>query len=162
MRYLKFLLLFLLVNSMAVGQHITKKDSVEIVNKINDWNQGWKLKDYKLATKWYSDQAEFTNAFGHNMIGQSNIENFMNRVFKLPFVMAGDSKVTGQKLIPLSDVIVLVVTSIERTGQQTSEEKDLGIRKTTHHRIFKKEKEKEWLIIAHLISDARDTESNNH
>lgn len=160
MRHLKLLILFLMVSCISVGQQITSKDSIEITNKINDWNKGWKQKDYKLTTQWYSDQAEFTNAFGHNMIGQDSIETFMNHVFKLPFVMAGDSKVTGQKFIPLSEEIVLVVTSIERTGQQTNEGKELGIRKTTHHRIFKMNKE--WFIVAHLISDARDTNSSNH
>lgn len=84
----------------------------------------------------------------------------MKEVFQLPFVMAGDSRVTNQKFIQLDDKIVLVITSIERTGQRTPDDKQLGIRQTTHHRVFKKESE--WLIVGHLISDARDTESNKH
>jgi uncharacterized protein (TIGR02246 family) len=133
---------------------------MEIANKIEDWNKGWKVKDYKLATRWYSDAADFTNAFGHNKIGRSEIEKFMKEVFQLPFVMSGDSKVTKQKFIPLDGKIVLVITSVERTGQKTSDEKELGIRQTTHHRVFRKDNE--WLIVGHLISDARDTESSKH
>ena len=84
----------------------------------------------------------------------------MKEVFDLPFVMAGDSRVTKQKFIQLENKIILVITSIERTGQKTPENKELGIRQTTHHRVFRKETE--WLVVGHLISDARDTESSKH
>ena len=160
MRFPIFLAAFTIVCNYVCAQRISIADSIEIVNKIADWNNGWKIKDYKLTTKWYSDASEFTNAFGHNRIGKLQIEEFMKEVFHLPFVMAGDSKVASQKLIPLNDNIVLVITAIERTGQKTPDESNLGIRQTTHHRIFKKESE--WLIAAHLISDARDTQSNKH
>lgn len=160
MRSIISLVFFLSLCTCVMGQRISKADSIEIVNKIDDWNKGWKVKDYKLATKWYSETAEFTNAFGHSKTGKLDIGKFMREVFDLPFVMAGDSRVTRQKFIQLDKRIVLVVTSIERTGQKTPDEKELGIRQTTHHRIFKKETE--WLIAGHLISDARDTESDKH
>lgn len=151
---------FMTVAFCSYGQTISKSDSTEIAAKIDDWNTGWKVKDYKLATKWYSDNAEFTNAFGHSKTGKSEIETFMKEVFALPFVMAGDSRVTKQKFIQLDDRIVLVITSIERSGQKTPDDKELGIRQTTHQRIFRKDKE--WLIVGHLISDARDRESSKH
>lgn len=154
------LLTLLTICTHGMGQEVTIADSIEISNKIDDWNKGWKMKDYKIATKWYSVNAEFTNAFGHNRIGRSEIENLINSVFQLPFVMAGDSKVTEQKFIPLNERIVLVVTSIERTGQKLADERELGIRHTTHHRIFRKDNE--WLIVGHLISDARSTSTTKH
>ena len=146
------------VGVCVFGQSISQSDSTEIATKIDDWNTGWKVKDYKLATKWYNDTAEFTNAFGHSKTGKLDIEKFMKEVFDLPFVMAGDSRVTKQKFIQLDNKIVLMITSIERTGQKTPDDKEQGIRQTTHHRVFKKEKE--WLIVGHLISDARDRESS--
>ena len=151
---------FLTLCTCVMGQKISKADSIEIVHKIDDWNTGWKVKDYKLATKWYSEAADFTNAFGHSKTGKVEIEKFMKGVFDLPFVMAGDSRVRKQKIVQLDKNVVLVITSIERTGQKSPDEKELGIRQTTHHRVFKKRSE--WLIVAHLISDARDTESNKH
>ena len=143
-----------------MGQRLSKPDSIEIANKIDDWNNGWNVKDYKLATKWYSETADFTNAFGHSRTGKTDIEKFMKEVFALPFVMAGKSRVTHQKFIQLDDKIVVVVTSIERTGQKTPDNSELGVRQTTHHRVFKKGTV--WLIESHLISDARDTEPHKH
>ncbi len=160
MRVIILFLVSVTVGTYVRGQSISKTDSTEIANKIEDWNKGWKIKDYKLTTRWYSDAAEFTNAFGHSRIGKTEIEEFMKEVFRLPFVMAGDSRVTQQKFVMLDDKIVLAITLIERTGQKTPDEKELGTRKTTHHRVFRKGNE--WKIVSHLISDARDTESSRH
>ena len=160
---MKFIISFIFILSfcsITIGQGLHNADSIEIVNKIDDWNKGWKVKDYVLASKWYSDRAEFTNAFGHNKTGKTEIEGFMKEVFALPFVMAGDSKVAKQKFIQLDKNIVLVITTIERAGQKAPDGSSLGIRHTTHHRVFKKGEE--WLIESHLISDARDTESSKH
>src|SRR6188474_858663 len=90
-----------LLCTCVTAQKISKSDSLEIINKIDDWNKGWKVKDYKITTKWYGEAAEFTNAFGHSRTGKSEIEKFMKEVFELPFVMAGDSRVAKQKFISI-------------------------------------------------------------
>ena len=144
----------IVVGNISSAQSVSKQDSLEISSKIDDWNLAWKIKDHQLASKWYMKDAEFTNAFGHNKIGQVDIENLLKEVFGLSFVMSGDSKVTNQKFKVIAPNVILVVTTIERLGQKTSQQAELGPRQTTHHRIFKKEKD--WLIISHLISDARD------
>ena len=74
--------------------------------------------------------------------------------------MAGKSEQTSLKIKPLSNELVLVVSTISRLGQKSSDNEELGPRRTTHHRIFKKGNE--WKIIAHLISDARSIDSAKH
>lgn len=155
-----FILFWFGITGLAHSQSITAADSTEIAQKIDDWNSGWVENDYELATKWYSDQAEFTNAFGHNMVGKSEIRNLLKEVFSLPFVMAGNSRVDGQKMVPVSENIVLVITQIERSGQENPDGTGLDTRKTTHHRLFVKDTE--WLIAGHLISDARDRGSSDY
>jgi len=157
------LAIILLLAGMPVivqSQTISLADSLEIAQKLNDWNRAWGEKDHNLAAKWYSEKAEWTNAFGHNFIGSTEIGNFLKEVFQLPFVMAGQSRITSQRMIPVSDDVILVITKVERTGQTTPDGTELGIRKATHHRLFKKDSE--WLIVGHLISDARDTELARH
>ena len=113
---LTILMMCFAIPGLVYSQSITAADSTEIAQKIDDWNSGWVENDYELATKWYSDQAEFTNAFGHNMIGKSEIRKLLKDVFSLPFVMAGSSRVAAQKMVPVSENVVLVITQIERTG----------------------------------------------
>ncbi len=57
MRFIIPVVFFLSFCTFVMGQRISKADSIEIANKIDDWNKGWKIKDYKLATKWYSETA---------------------------------------------------------------------------------------------------------
>jgi len=160
MKALFALLVFVVSIQIAQAQTISATDSTAINSKIEDWNQAWKIKDAKLAAKWYSDDADFTNAFGFNMIGKPAIEAYLTRVFKMDFVMAGNSEQTAIKLRYISDDAILAISTISRKGQQLSDGSQLGNRTTTHHRLFKKSSD--WQIVAHLISDARSIESNKH
>ena len=158
----KILILFISLFLIPVvnSQNILAKDSIKIVEKIEDWNHAWQIKDHKLAAKWYSKDADFTNAFGFSMIGKSKIEKYLSRVFNMDFVMSGNSTQTSIKLRPISENSILVISTITRKGQKLNDGSDLGPRRTTHHRLFKKNKD--WEIIAHLISDARSIETNKH
>lgn len=153
-----FLVLFMAAQLHA--QQISKKDSLQIVQRVDDWNQAWKIKDPVLAAKWYSDEADFTNAFGFSMIGRQAIEEYLTRVFKMDFVMAGNSEQTSLKLKYISENAILVVSTISRKGQKMSDDSEVGPRRTTHHRLF--QKDGDWTITAHLISDARSIETNKH
>lgn len=160
MKRILILTLILGAISTSNAQDITKKDSIRIVEKVKDWNRAWKIKDADLASKWYSEDADFTNAFGFSMIGKTAINKYLSRVFKLDFVMSGNSEQTSLKLKRVSDHSVLVVSTISRKGQKLSDDSELGTRKTTHHRLF--HKNEDWKIIAHLISDARSIETKKH
>lgn len=160
MKTLTTLVIILISIQSAHSQTISKADSIAITKKINDWNQAWKIKDAKLAAKWYSSDADFTNAFGFSMIGLAAIEGYLTRVFNMDFVMAGDSEQTSIKLRWVSDNSILAISTITRKGQLLNDGSELGDRATTHHRLFKRDTD--WRIIAHLISDARSIESNKH
>jgi len=158
----KLLILLIILGGFKTmySQNISEKDSFEINAKIDDWNNAWKTKDAGLASKWYSQDADFTNAFGFSMIGKRAIESYLTRVFNMDFVMAGNSEQTFVKLKYISDNIVLAISIIERKGQKLRDGKELGTRQTTHHRLFKKNDD--WQIISHLISDARSIETDKH
>ncbi|WP_436517339.1 YybH family protein [Ekhidna sp. To15] len=159
MKALTFILL-LGVFSQLSAQFISSEDSLQIVQQVEDWNKAWKIKDPVLAAKWYSDDADFTNAFGFSMIGKQAIEKYLTRVFNMDFVMAGDSEQTSLKLKYISEKTILVVSTISRKGQKLNDNTELGPRLTTHHRLF--QNNGEWTIVAHLISDARSIETNKH
>ncbi|WP_157470476.1 Cif family virulence factor [Cyclobacterium amurskyense] len=160
MRHILIVIIFVLGVQTTNAQTLSEPDSLQVINKINDWNQGWKIKDVKLACKWYSKNADFTNAFGFNMIGQEAIQQYLTRVFGFDFVMAGNTVQTSLKFKKISDKAILVITTVERMGQETADNISLGTRNTTHYRLF--EKTDQWEITAHLISDARSTASEKH
>ena len=142
------------------AQTVAATDSIEIADKIAEWNTAWSTKDVALACKWYAEDADFTNAFGFHRIGQTEIQTYLTRVFGMDFVMAGNTVQTSLKLKPLSESAVLAISTVERKGQKLSDNSELGTRQTTHYRVF--EKTDTWRITAHLISDARSTAAAKH
>lgn len=160
MRQIILILIIVLGSQTIIAQNISESDSLQILTKIDDWNTGWKIKDAELASKWYSEDADFTNAFGFNRIGKSKIQKYLTEVFTLDFVMAGNTEQTSIKLKKISKNAILVITTVERKGQKTADNKNLDTRKTTHYRLFKKDDN--WLITAHLISDARSIKTKEH
>ena len=77
-------LLFLLaISGQAHTQSLVSSDSLQIVSKIDDWDRAWNIKDPILATKWYSEDARFTNAFGDKRNGQKEIEALQLQMQKI-------------------------------------------------------------------------------
>jgi uncharacterized protein (TIGR02246 family) len=136
-------------------------DTAAITSLIDQWNRGWQTKDPSLAAAAYSDDADWTNAFGFHQRGRAAIESFLGEVFQLPFVMAAESKVVDQEIRFVSRDVACARTRVERTGQTTPDGRALGTRTTHHLRVLAK-RDKQWVIVSHLISDARDPSSPAH
>jgi uncharacterized protein (TIGR02246 family) len=151
-----------LLAGVALAQGTTPMSDSQLFEKvIENWNQGWLKKDAKLAAKDYSDDADWTNAFGMKKKGRAEIQQFLTEVFSLPFVMAGQSKTAEQSVRMVTPNVAIVTTRVERVGQLTPTGEQLGTRQTSHVRVLLKAGN-EWKIISHLISDARDPERREH
>jgi len=161
---MKYFFIFPLVLFSMVrvsGQSLSSRDSITILSIINDWNQAWETKDYLLAAKGYSHDAGFTNAFGDKRNGQKEVQDLLNEVFSLPFVMSGKSETAEHRFQVLNNTTVIVHTSVVRKGQQMPDGTVMPDRQTTHMRVFQKMGDT-WTIKGHLISDARDKQSSKH
>lgn len=156
-----FLLALISICLTVVSVSGQSKDQLLIEQTIENWNKAWQTKDHKLAAQDYSDDADWTNAFGMTRKGRTEIEKILAEVFALPFVMAGQSKTAEQTVKFIKKDVATVVTRVERVGQQVPTGTELGTRQTSHLRVLVKSKG-QWKIISHLISDARDTERPKH
>ena len=158
------IVIFLLtaITGLAPAQdRVNRSDKNAIEQVIENWNKGWKSKDPKLAAKDYSEDADWTNAFGMTKKGRSGIETFLTEVFSLPFVMAGESSVAEQSIRFVKPDIALVVTRVERVGQRNPAGESIGTRQTSHLRVLEKAAG-QWKIVSHLIADARDPQASRH
>ena len=148
----------LFITGPALGQNKSPKgDQLLIEQVIDNWNKAWQTKDSKLAAQDYSEDADWTNAFGMKRKGQAEIEKILAEVFALPFVMAGQSRTVEQSVKFIKPDVALVITRVERTGQQAPSGAGLGTRQTSHLRVLVRSG-KQWKIVSHMISDARDTQ----
>ena len=144
-----------------IGQIIPAADSLKIVSILEDWNKGWQTKDFMVATKGYSDDARFTNAFGDKCMGRDQIQALLQKVFSLSFVMAGSSETVSKEFQILGSEEVVVYSFVIRKGQEMPDGSVLPDRQTSHMRVFQKI-QGTWLIKGHLISDARDKQMPKH
>ena len=161
MKYILVSLILLLNIFYMQAQSLGPKDSLNILSVIEDWNKGWQIKSFELASRGYAEDAQFTNAFGDKRSGKREIHELLKEVFSLPFVMAGNSETSEHRYQTLSSIIVVVHTTVIRKGQRAPDGQVLPDRQTTHMRIFQKVGEN-WAVTAHLISDARDKQMPKH
>lgn len=145
-------------NTSMAATHGTDADRAAIDAILADWATGWQTRDAALATRGYSDDADFTNAFGFHRKGQPAIEQYIAEVFTLEFVMAGTSGDGTITVRFIRDDVALARTRRSRTGQLMPDGSPLPTRDITHLRVFQKNSAGQWEIASHLISDARETQ----
>ncbi|MFK7957180.1 MAG: SgcJ/EcaC family oxidoreductase [Lysobacterales bacterium] len=139
----------------------TPSDRLAIDAALDRWLLAWQEHNPQLAAQDYSEDADWTNAFGATRRGRTEIQAMLTEVFAMDFVMAGDTTYLPPEVRFVSDSLALVRTTARRKGQKTSSGDQLGERQTTHLRVFQKGVQG-WKIISHLISDARSTERPSH
>ena len=67
-------------------------DREAIMQAIERWENAWKTKNAELAARDYSEDADWTNAFGMRRLGRESIESLLADIFKMPTVMAGSTQ----------------------------------------------------------------------
>ena len=104
------ILIFVVTCSASGQSKMTKGDQALIEQVVENWYKAWQTKDSKLAAQDYSDDADWTNAFGMKRKGRAEIEKILAEVFALPFVMAGQDKVVEQSVRSIKPDVALVIT----------------------------------------------------
>lgn len=159
MRTLLLLLASVIASSCSTVPTVSDRDSV--VEAIERWDQAWKSKNARLGAEDYSDDTYWVNAFGMHRTGRAAVEQTLKEVFALPFVAAGESQTVNHDVRFLRPDVAVVATTVERRGQLTPDGEQLGVRHTSHLRVFQRPQGR-WQIVSHLISDARDRQSRRH
>ena len=129
-------------------------DREAIMQAIERWENAWKTKDAELAARDYTEDADWTNAFGMRRLGRESIEALLAEIFKMPTVMAGSTQYEYHDLKSLGPRIALLRSRAIRTGQQLDDGTTEQPRRINHLRVFAK-RGNNWWIVSHLISDER-------
>jgi uncharacterized protein (TIGR02246 family) len=139
---------------VLLGQAIgTRADSTAVLAAIENWERGWEDYDATLASRDYSADADWTNAFGMREVGRDSIRALLQRVFGVPAVNAGSTRYEYHDVRFLSENVAIVRSRAIRTGQELADG-TAEVRRINHLRAFRKASGR-WLIVSHLISDER-------
>ena len=132
----------------------TAADSAEILGAITNWDRAWEVQDVALAAQDYSDDADWTNAFGMRRIGRDSIRSLLEEVFDLPFVMAGNTEYEYHDLRFVGSGVALLRSRAIRAGQQLPDGTVQEDRRINHLRVFER-RDGHWSLISPLIGDER-------
>ncbi len=151
---LALLSLTLVVPGLAWSQ--SKTDREAILKTLDSWNQGWAERTAQLAVEDYSSDVDWTNAFGDRFQGREALQEGLEFIFGLDFVMAGDSAENEFVDVTfLSSDIALLRSKLVRVGQKTSSGTAMPARHIHHLRVLER-RDGRWQIVSHLISQAME------
>lgn len=104
----------------------------------------------------YSEDADWTNAFGTTKHGAAKIVAYLTELFADPHFAAGKPLGPPQASMRFVAADVAVVkTYIEREGQQTSDGERLPVRRNHSLKVLRREADG-WKIVSDIYMDARD------
>ncbi len=148
------LALISLFPSLVLSQ--TDADRTAVLETLDSWNQGWVERNAALAVQDYSEDVDWTNAFGDRFQGRDALRKGLEFIFSLDFVMAGDSG--GNEFADVSFLtpdIALLRSKLIRLEQQTSGGEVMPDRHIHHLRVLQR-RDGKWQIVSHLISQAKE------
>lgn len=131
-------------------------DRAAVLATLDSWNRGWAEADASVAVMDYSEDADWTNAFGDRFQGRDALRKGLEYIFSLEFVMAGASSDNEFSDVTfLAPDIALLRSKLVRTGQEMSSGARMSDRHIHHLRVLQR-RDGQWQIVSHLISQARE------
>ena len=151
--------LLLLVPTTAPSQ--TDADAAAIRKTLDSWNEGWSKGDAALAVTDYAEETDWTNAFGDRFQGREELQQGLDHIFSLDFLMAGNSGSNEYEDVTfLEPDVALLRSKLVRVGQKTATGATMPDRHIHHLRVLKRLDGK-WQIVSHLISQAQPKTSKS-
>jgi len=127
-----------------------------VLRTIQSWNEGWMARDAALAVADYAEDTDWTNAFGDRFQGRDELQQGLEFIFSLDFVMAGSSAGnTYEDVTFLTPEVAVIRSQLVRAGQQTDSGETMRDRHIDHLRVLQKRNGR-WVIVSHLISQAKE------
>ncbi|MEM8814263.1 MAG: SgcJ/EcaC family oxidoreductase [Pseudomonadota bacterium] len=155
---MKFFALCLFTLALWSGNTLaqSESDKAAVLETFESWNDGWANGDADLAVRDYAEDADWTNAFGDRFQGKQALRDGLEYIFSLGFVMTGESAGNAYADVRfLGPDVATVRSKLVRSGQKTSAGDVMPDRHIHHLRILER-REGQWLIVSHLISQAKE------
>lgn len=133
-----------------------QKDRKAINQLMEQFYKGFSEKDAEMLDGLYTDDADWTNAFGHEETGNDAIIKYLQGLF-------ADSSFAAGKIIsppditvlPINEDAVMVKTFVKIKGQETVKGKVLPVRHNYSMKVLARQPDGAWLIMADMYMDAR-------
>lgn len=133
-----------------------QKDRTAIDQLMNRFYKGFAERDADLLDGLYTDDADWTNAFGHEETGNDAIIAYLRGLFADPAFNAG--KIVSKPditVLEINENAVMVKTFLKIKGQKTVGGKNLPLRHNYSMKLLARQPNESWKIKADMYMDAR-------
>ena len=117
------------------------------------------MMDASIIADCYTEDADWTNAFGTTLQGRDNIIEYLEKLFADE--RFGQGKMVGEpqgSIRLVKDDVAVAKTYVEREGQGTTDGGEIDTRRNHSLKVLTK-KDGRWLIVSDMYMDERDEET---
>ncbi|MGM0560992.1 MAG: YybH family protein [Pseudomonadota bacterium] len=123
---------------------------------MEQFYKGFSEKDADMLDGLYADDADWTNAFGHEETGNDAIIEYLRGLFADSSFAAGEiDSAPDITVLPINEGAVMVKTFVKIKGQETANGKVLPVRHNYSMKVLARQPDGSWLIKADMYMDAR-------
>ena len=147
-----------LLSSLAVlfaGCASPRASEADLLAALANYEKGWNTGDVALTMQDYSEQVDWTNAYGTRVRSREELQALLTEIFAMPTVMAGELEYVSNDVTNLGGGVALLRSTSNVHGQQLVDGSPHGPRVINHLRVFVR-KSGRWVIVSHLISQQLD------
>ncbi|WP_022728017.1 YybH family protein [Fodinicurvata sediminis] len=138
-------------------------DEKAIETTMGNLLEGFRRRDADILKEVYSEDADWTNAFGRTLKGRDAIVDYLRELFADSNFSDGEMKGAPEVDVrQVSENVVLVKTYMEVTGQKTVDGGTLPTRRNHSLKVLKRQYDGSWRIVSEIYMDARDEVTHRH
>lgn len=138
-------------------------DEKAIEETLGKLLEGFRRRDAELFKEVYSEDADWTNAFGRTLKGRDAIVDYLRELFADSNFSDGEMKGAPEVDVrQVSENVVLVKTYMEIAGQKTVQGGTLPTRRNHSLKVLHRAYDGNWRIVSEIYMDARDEVTHRH
>lgn len=135
----------------------TEADAEAIGDTLTRLAEAFARHDASLLQGVYTDDADWTNAFGTTLKGSDAIVAYLERLFADSRFAAGRLRgAPDMELLPVADGVVVARTYAQIEDQGTADGGTIPLRRNFSLKVLRREPDGRWPIVADMYMDARE------
>ncbi len=139
------------------------QDEHAIGHTLRTLMMAFQRREADLLQSVYTEDADWTNAFGRSLHGREAIVTYLRELFA--DANFGDGEMRGEPQVDvraITDDVVVARTYAEITGQRTVDGGTIAVRRNHSLKVLQRQAEGDWRIVSEMYMDARDDVTHVH
>ncbi len=147
---------FFIFMLVGIGYSVRADDKTEVLTVLNKEELGYSSYDAKMVANLFSADADWWNPFGVHLVGRSEIERFLMKLFAKSGYRSGANTSNIVFEVRLLEKDIAVAHGYEESAGQIDDDtgKKMAPRKSHYLEVLAR-RDGQWLIVSEMIMDEK-------